>query len=190
MPFIARSKSSGKRVNILEHQNPRESLVKDDLVCPLCSKPLIIRAGFVRIAHFAHKQECTSDYQSQPETQEHLLAKQYLAAEIKNIWKEYSSASVELEYVVEECKRVADLAMIFPSGWIVAHKIQLSAITTEELNERTKDYTDAGIDVVWWLGKSADTKDNRQWCLKNFGYRNLLEFQSLDVDPKRLFSGG
>jgi len=58
----------------------------------------------------------------------------------------------------------------FPTGWRVAHEVQLASITTEHLQERTNDYTLAGIDVVWWLGKSADTETNRAWCRCTFGY--------------------
>jgi competence CoiA-like predicted nuclease len=186
MPFIAKSIKTGRRFDISEVEKPHE-LDKNDIICPLCSEVMIVRAGPIRVHHFAHKSLCSSNYNSQPESQEHLLAKRYLSKEISNIWSEYSTARIELEYIIEECKRVADIAVIFPTGWIVAHEIQLSPITINELNERTKDYLSASVDVVWWLGNQADTESNRQWCLQNFGFCNSLDFIETQADPKTIF---
>lgn len=179
MPFIAKSKTTGDRVDITRFASPRLELNASDIICQLCGAPMIIRSGKIVRPHFAHKNECSSDYQSHPESPEHLLAKLIISEKIKAEWKEYGDAKVEFEYPVPEVKRIIDIAMLFPMGWIVAHEIQLSSITTEQLENRTKDYRNAGIDVVWWLGKSADTPANRSWCVENFGVCFTLNYQAL-----------
>jgi competence protein CoiA len=82
----------------------------------------------------------------------------------------YANVTIAYEVPVREVKRVADLLVTFPTGWQVVHEVQLASTTTEDLQRRTNDYTPAGIDVTWWLGKSADTPANREWCQRTFGY--------------------
>jgi len=113
-----------------------------------------------------------------PESPEHLKGKELIAHSLKSEIKEYSNAEIEFEYIVKEIKREADIMMIFPNGWLVAHEIQLSYIKIEELEERTKDYLSAGIDVIWWFGKDAHTETNRNWSHKKFGFCYTLNITS------------
>lgn len=170
MPFVARQRETGERIDITQVQNPRAELRSGDCVCQLCGAPLIIKAGLIRRAHFAHYAECVSDYDVPPETPEHLEAKAQLREYLEHFYADYAQATFEFEVPVPEIKRVVDLLVTFPMGWREAHEIQLSGITTEELARRSDDYLRAGIDVVWWLGRSADTTTNRQWCARRFGY--------------------
>ncbi|GFZ93336.1 competence protein CoiA family protein [Okeania sp. KiyG1] len=59
--------------------------------------------------------------------------------------------------------RIIDVAIVMAYGDIFAHEIQLASITPEQLEARSEDYRNIGIDVVWWLGKSANTQANREW---------------------------
>lgn len=170
MPFVARQRETGERIDITRVANPRAELRSGGCVCQLCGAPLIIKAGLVRRAHFAHYAECTSDYAAHPETPEHLEAKALLREYLGQYYAEYRAAIFEFEVPLPEIQRVVDLLVTFPMGWREAHEIQLSSITTEELARRSDDYLRAGIDVVWWLGRSADTTTNRQWCTQRFGY--------------------
>lgn len=179
MPFVAKNRNTNVRVDITQYEFPRQELVASDLVCQFCESSMIIRAGEIFRAHFAHKVACSSDSQSHPESPEHLLGKWLIAQKIKEEWKEYSNARIEFEYPVPEVKRVIDIAMVFPNGWIVAHEVQLASITTGELRQRTEDYNRAGIDVVWWLGKSADTPANRDWCINQYGFSLSLNYDML-----------
>lgn len=178
--FIAIDKKNGNRVNILDFSNPRLEIEKDSLVCQKCEQPLFIKAGMVRRHHFAHYSICESDYESHPESVEHIEAKILVANLLRKEFSEYTIASIDYEVRVPEVMRIADIMITFPMGWRVAHEIQLSSITIEDLQKRTSDYARSGIDVVWWLGKSADTETNRNWCLENFGVS-----YSLDVDKVR-----
>jgi competence protein CoiA len=170
MPFIALHKETKDRIDITTINNPRQFLKSGDCICQLCEKPMIVKAGQVLQPHFAHQASCpNSEYQSQPESPEHRAAKRYLAEHLVEEFPEYVEATIEYEVPIPEVRRIADLLATWPSGHKKAHEIQLSGITTEILQKRTDDYEHAGIDIVWWLGKSAFTKTNADWSLQTFG---------------------
>lgn len=177
MPFIAKDKNTGKRVCILDYEYPRSHLKRDTLVCPFCDQSLIIHAGRLVIRHFAHRAACTSTLNRQPESPEHLAAKKFMFEKLRSIFAEYTKCEVRLEVAMPEINRIADIAIIFPMGWQEVHEIQLSSITIEELEARTNDYLRAGCDVLWWLGKNADTPANRAWCANNIGGFGRISFR-------------
>jgi len=183
MPFIALKKSSQERVDITKIKNPRQELVKDDIICQLCGTPMVIKAGVIKRPHFAHKPNtlCQTDYGYHPESPEHLAGKEFIAKILMKELTDYTNAEITYEWRCEETKRVADVAVLFRNGWIVVHECQLSSITVEELEKRTEDYLNAGIDVVWWLGKNADTNTNRSWCIDTFGECNLIDYKELSI---------
>lgn len=178
MPFVAIDRESGKRIDITAVINPRTALKAGEHVCQLCGQPMIIKAGLIVAAHFAHKATCPTDYKSHPESPEHRQGKILVARSLRENVSEYSTAAIEYEVPIPEVKRVADVLVTFPMGWRVAHEIQLASITTEELARRTEDYLHAGIDVVWWLGKSADTPANRAWCEGVLGFSLSLHLEA------------
>ena len=62
MPFVAKDKTTGTRVDITKLEKPRLMLQADSCICQLCEKPMVIKAGLHRRAHFAHhKEDCVSD---------------------------------------------------------------------------------------------------------------------------------
>jgi competence protein CoiA len=177
MPFVAKHRDTGERVDITQIQSPRIELKKDEYICQLCEQPMIIKAGMIVSPHFAHKVQCSSNYESQPESAEHRLGKMYISDHLKQRFTNaYMEADIQYEVPIPEIKRVADILAVFPMGWRIAHEIQLSSITIEILQARTIDYANAGIDVIWWLGKAADTPANRNWCVENFGVCYQISF--------------
>jgi len=168
MPFVAVN-SEGERIDITSMDNPRKTLKPYDLFCPQCKGKMFIRGSKNIQYHFYHKANCTSKYKSHAESPDHLRFKRKVAEHLKNEVQEYSNAKIEYEYPIMEIMRIADVMMIFPNGWLVAHEIQLSYISEQDLQERTEDYLDAGIDVIWWLGKRANNETNRNWCRENIG---------------------
>ena len=174
MPFVALQKDTRERIDITRIERPRESLKSGDCICQLCDTPMIIKAGQIMRAHFAHYATCVTEYESHPESVEHREAKVFLATHLRESFKEYTSAIIEYEVPIPEVKRIADLLITFPTGWRIAHEVQLASITTETLEARTNDYAKAGVDVVWWLGKSANTPANREWSRLTFGYALCL----------------
>lgn len=189
MPFIAKDKETGERVDITTIDNPRQKLTSSSIVCQLCGEPMIIRAGLIIRAHFAHIRKCSSDYQSHPESREHRETKVFLAQKLSELYSSYTTVEPMLEVPIPEIKRVADILFTFPMGWRIAHEVQLSPITVEKLEERTNDYLSAGIDVFWWLGKSADTPANRQWCTDFLGHTYRISYDESGVTWKPITGG-
>jgi len=187
MGFVAKNKNTGKHINIFDYKNPRKELIRSDLECHLCGGELIIKAGLERVKHFSHKPDspCSCDYDRHPESYEHLFFKKLLAEKLGSEFQEYLGIPPRLEYPIREVKRVADIVFEFPNGWLIAHEIQLSSITIEDLEDRTNDYRNAGVDVVWWLGKSANTRTNRQWVIENFGECCSLDWETVHRDKPR-----
>lgn len=182
MPFIALNSVSGERVDITRTTNPLAELRASEMVCPVCQWPMIVKSGTVVRSHFAHKtgrEDCPYAEYQRGETPEHLDAKMMIRDELANWFAEYAIAEPALEVYVPNVQharnRIADVLFTFPNGWRVAHEIQLAAITTSELRERTEDYLSVGIDSYWWLGRDAATPINYGWSMKNYGF--VLEVQ-------------
>ncbi len=179
MPFIALHKDTGERIDITKIAKPRDVLVSGECICQLCRLPMIIKAGLIKRSHFAHANSCDTDYASHPESPEHRAAKMFLKEQLPQRYSDYKDADLEYEVPIKEVSRVVDLLATFPKGHKVAHEVQLASITTEQLEERTRDYERAGIDVIWWLGKSANTPANREWCLRTFGITFTIDYKSV-----------
>lgn len=181
MPFIAQNKNNGERIDITKFISPREELKHVLFECRLCKIQMFIRRSPKGTFHFVHQRSCTSDYLSHPETPEHLAGKSFVASYVLPKLTEYANFICLFEEPLHEVKRIADIVNQFPMGWWVAHEIQLSSITSEKLEERTRDYLSAGVDVIWWLGKRADTEQNRQWAIKTYGFSPFLIFKDEEV---------
>lgn len=179
MPFIAYMRQTRERVDITKIHAPRQVLKAGELVCQLCGAEMIIKAGMIKRPHFAHASSCSSAYGSHPESAEHRAGKEYLRAQLPLLFQEYREAALEYEVPIPSIHRVVDLLVTFPKGHTIAHEVQLASITVEQLEERTADYERAGIDVVWWLGKSADTPATRAWCIQKFGISFLIDYRSV-----------
>jgi competence CoiA-like predicted nuclease len=180
MPFIAIDRDTGQRVDILKLKNPRLEVKTGQCVCQLCGQPLIVRGGDFNRVHFAHQTECgDSEWQRHPETPEHQQGKRYVAETLPQQFPEYREAVIEYEVkiVLPSSKRIADVLATFPTGQKVAHEVQFASITTSELEARTNDYRSAGVDVVWWLGRSAANPVNLTWCDETFGFSLRFDVQ-------------
>jgi competence protein CoiA len=182
MPFVSLNSASGERIDITKTVSPLSSLRASEMVCPICGWPMIVKAGPKITAHFAHKpgrDDCPYAEYARGETQEHRAAKQMVRDEIANWFSDYGIATPALEVYIPDVKyarnRIADILFTFPSGWRIAHEIQLASITIEELRERSEDYLSAGIDVYWWFGRDAAKQSNFEWSLKTYGF--ILEIQ-------------
>lgn len=175
MPFIARRKGTGERIDITALELPREELQPGEYVCQICGADMVIKAEFNQKHHFEHVAGCTDEYQNHPESPAHREARRFLATYLREIFRAQAKIRIEHEVPLREVMHVADLVVTFPTGWQVAHEVQLTAITTEQLQKRTSTYALAGIDVVWWLGNSANTSANRTWSRATFGHALVLD---------------
>ncbi|MEO0396229.1 MAG: competence protein CoiA family protein [Cyanobacteria bacterium P01_A01_bin.137] len=129
------------------------------------------------------------------ESPEHRSGKLFVAENAQNISEDFSPDLVRFEYRVmmpsREKYRIIDVAFVNPSGQISAHEVQLAFITPEELTERTLDYWEAGINVIWWLGKEAKTTRNIETykevigsgpCILDFEYTSNNRSTSQDLE--------
>jgi competence CoiA-like predicted nuclease len=184
MPFVALDSEAKKRVCIMDHPKPRETLSGKTLVCPLCAEKLTIVSGLIRVLHFRHAAECSTTLDHHPQSEEHILGKQKAAVFLA---REYPGWTLDFEVPMPDINRVADVTASSGLGETVVAEIQLSSITTEDLEMRTKAYRSKGVDVYWFLGKSAQTPANTRWVGNNIGTFFCIEFsQETDV---RVFEG-
>lgn len=184
MPLIALNKKTNERVDISEFDEPAFQLRANDLACPLCeSRMMVVSAvkdtgGYTkRIAHFRHHRinDCIYTAYGAGESEQHRQAKLWLREQL--LKESGFRVPVELEYHIAEVSRIADVAQIFPTGWIVVHEIQLATITVQNLDARSRDYLVAGCDVIWYLGGKARTEANLIWAEAFQGFRAIIHFE-------------
>jgi hypothetical protein len=109
--------------------------------CPECGSALVLRKGWVRAHHFAHKVAGVCELQGQ--THEHLAIKAALGTLL--------SASTS-NYEVRAGGVMTDLYFASSN---VAVKIQTSAITYEDWHRTTATLCEAGCIVIWVWGRYA-----------------------------------
>lgn len=183
MPFVAIDSQSKERIDLTLYETPKIELAGGLFECPVCKSPMRIRAGFKRRPHFFHLSlgDCIYAKYSSGETPEHLAGKEWL---INFMRKEYGplfpGAVIALEYHIPEAGRIADVALIFPGGYIHAYEIQLANITIESLEHRTRSYLDSGCDITWIVGNNAYRPDIVRWLLDNQGEAPIISFQELE----------
>jgi competence CoiA-like predicted nuclease len=176
MSFVALRKDTRERVDITQYPSPKKEALKHFvLICQKCEGILYVKEGDVRAAHFAHMPGVHCE--AAEESQKHRNGKLYLRDHLKDIFPEYAEARFDFEYHVPGVDRIIDLLVTLPDGRKIAHEVQLASITTKTLWERTDDYAQAGISTVWWLGGSAHTTTNVQWCLQQFEAAYILQYQ-------------
>ncbi len=151
------------------------------LRCRFCEQTLFPRERKGFILHFVHQHPCTSSVARHPESPEHEQGKlqlaRYLNEQIKG--DDQPTAKVEVEYHLPQCGehgRVADVALVYENGNLLIAECQLSRITPDELEQRTRDYHSIGADVLWFLGGNADTTENGAWLRAVFGAVGRIEF--------------
>lgn len=188
MPLIGYDKAQDMRIDITQiDDEPRATIDRDSIVCPLCDAPLRVVQSHYRTsqkgnrnpvgAHFRHLSEaCDSGYLSEPESAAHLAFKRLVADKLREYHsiRNNSVKSIEYEVPIDMAwrprGRVADVLITFESGRQYVHEIQLSKTTVNELRERTDDYIRAGIDqAVWYFGSANCTEAIRQWCIAENG---------------------
>lgn len=181
MPFIALDKQSRERIVVTKLSNPRDYVKGRQLECQLCGGQMFLKGGSRVTFHFFHRAGCHSNYKTNPESPEHIAGKSYIAETFLPLLMEYADFKPEYEVPLPEIMRVADVLVSFKMGWRIAHEIQISPISVADLDERTADYLESGIDVIWWFGKSANTVTNREWSIKRYGFSLNLMFDGTDV---------
>lgn len=116
--------------------------------CRLCHHPVRPAMGKHQIWHFKHKpgSDCPWFAWSEPESLAHLSLKHSAASAMRHIYK---NANVELEVILREAERIADVLVTTTDNDLIAVECQLSAITQEQLEIRTIAYERTGYDIIW-----------------------------------------
>lgn len=183
MPFVAIRDDGEGRVYIGQYDNPRAALHGVELSCQDCQSPMIIRAGDIVRAHFAHKpgyEDRPCWFRRQGETESHQAAKQLIASALERS-PAYAGAVIEIEYPIDtpRGRRYIDVYMELPDGRRFAHEAQLANQSIGDFSDRTAAYRSAGIIPVWWLGHEADTTENRRWCESQCDLVGRIELQTV-----------
>lgn len=172
MPLLAIEQKTGNEVYAPRLKNPRSTYVLGDLVCPECGAILGIVTPTKRITHFRHMHgvECPDIFgkDAELETIEHIASKIRLLDFLEEKYPPEKGYKVSAERVVKEAGRRADVYLEDPNGWHRAYEIQFAAISNNQLEERTRAYERAGIDVVWLFGGAAQTQSNILWAHERF----------------------
>lgn len=122
-----------------------------------------------RALHFRHASKPHTEYRTHPESKLHQEGKAYIIKTLLSEMDEAEKRNIKIvaEYPLPEIKRIADVAVIYPDGFVHIHECQLAYQSTDDFESRTLDYESIGYEVSWWIGKDADIAVNREW-LKEF----------------------
>ncbi|CAM3022580.1 competence protein CoiA [Enterococcus faecalis] len=129
-------------------------------VCPMCHQSVILKAGPIKIPHFAHHKKNSCWYEAEAETEEHLRLKQLFAEKCLR-----EKLSFQVEAYLPTLKQRPDLLI-----GKIAIEIQCSPLPIKRLVERTETYQTHGYQVVWILGERLVPKDKLTQLTKQFLY--------------------
>lgn len=114
-------------------------------VCPKCKRPVILKRGRIKIAHFAHKPptDCTW---AKGETHAHLESKKLFRDSFVS-----RDLRAEVEFIVPLLPndRRADVMVWSPSRAQAAIELQHCSIGIEEIEKRAFSYAREGIAQAW-----------------------------------------
>lgn len=184
MPFVAINERTRERIDLTKYDEPKIDLMHESFVCPVCNTKMYIRHGFLRRPHFYHYtlEDCIYARYSEGESPEHMAAKEWLLNFIQKKYPRFfPRAEVILEHHVHSAGRIADVAILFPGGYIHAYEIQLANITIESLAQRTYSYLNAGCDITWIVGKNAYKPEIVKWLWQNQGEVPVIDFSETEM---------
>ena len=127
---------------------PREELQKHKkniYYCPCCSGRVFLKAGKIKMPHFAHAPHTTCHAATEGETEEHLSGKKMLYE-----WLEAQGYEPELEKYFPDFQQRADV-FVRHNGKDYAIEYQCSVISPDELKRRTRMYLNYRITPIWIL---------------------------------------
>jgi competence protein CoiA len=140
-------------ITLIRHSDEEVAGLKSSkFYCPVCKAPLIIKAGKIKIPHFAHVSNIGCKGSGEPETAIHLRGK-------KLLFHHFSSliSTVELEHYLPSVQQRPDVYILLKDKRYSV-EFQCAAISSDEFLARTIGYQNAGIEPVWILGSRIDQK--------------------------------
>ncbi|MFI3060574.1 competence protein CoiA [Streptococcus suis] len=165
----------GKTVNLLE----KPEVKKEEYFCPACAGKVRYRSGKILRSHFAHQTLRDCDFWSENESAQHLSLKSSLYKWLQG------QEEVELEAYLPATKQVADILV----NQQLALEVQCSSLSISRLQERTMAYQQAGIAVLWLLGKDlwlGERLTNLHKQFLSFSMNMGFHLWELDDEKKEL----
>ncbi|HFI0507028.1 TPA: competence protein CoiA [Streptococcus suis] len=157
--------------NLLENPAPQGRYS-----CPGCGGLVRYKSGKVLRSHFAHVslRDCT--YFSENESAQHLSLKSCLYSWLIN------DEQVELEKCLPKIGQVADLLV----NNSLALEVQCSSLPISRLQVRTQAYHEAGLQVLWLLGKDLWLKERLTNLHKQFlSFSMNMGFHLWELDDEK-----
>ncbi|MCC7450330.1 MAG: hypothetical protein IT324_23125 [Anaerolineae bacterium] len=149
--LVATRTDTGERVTIGDLPVDALRTLSDNhlLICPHCSTPLILKAGAVRVHHFAHVSLTQCDAADhEPESDSHRQGKLRLYQHFRQ-----GATLAALEYHLPQTDQRADVFMAMPDGQRYALEFQQANNSVAQWSERHSLYRSIGIHDIWVLGQ-------------------------------------
>lgn len=149
--LVATRTDTGERVTIGDVPVEALRTLSDDhlLICPHCRAPLILKAGVVRVHHFAHVSlTACAAADHEPESDSHRQGKLLLYRRFRQ-----GAAFAALEYHLSHTDQRADVFIQTADGQRYALEFQQANNTVARWLERHRLYRSIGISDVWFLGQ-------------------------------------
>lgn len=186
MPFKAKDLDKNCIVNAFLYKNGYEIRAKHpNLVCPYCGSKMSARGSILSgiRTHFYHvpnEKDCllSKKYKTISDKVHHALAVDATLSYLKNQLSAYlKENNWHFDIEIKVGNRIADIAMLNKDNLpLEVFEIQLTKQPTSELQKRTEDYLNEGVDVNWFFGKGCDTEEIKLWSLRTNGcYFNCFE---------------
>lgn len=146
--LVALRTDTGQRVSIGDTPEADLRALSDGrlLLCTHCGTPLVLKAGPIRVHHFAHA-NLSACAGSEPETESHRAGKLRLYEHFR-----VGALEAAMEVAVPESGQRADV-IVRTSEAQYALEFQQANNTAEQWAERHAQYRRAGLVDVWFLGQ-------------------------------------
>ncbi|MHC5217032.1 competence protein CoiA [Enterococcus sp. LJL128] len=111
--------------------------------CPVCGQEVQLKAGHIRIPHFAHRSLCSFAGSVDNESEEHLALKEMFID-----WCESYKISYQVEAYLPDLKQRPDLLI-----GNIAIEVQCSSLGLGKIMKRTRTYLANGYIPLWICGE-------------------------------------
>lgn len=167
--------NSNELISLAQKFRPEELAVlkkRARYYCPGCGAELTLKAGEVKIPHFAHRSLADCDAFSEPETPLHLHGK----LQLHQFFSRFSHP-IELEKYLPAIKQRADLLVNHNQ----AIEFQCSAIPASQVRTRSEGYRSIAMEPIWISGARLRQPDGIQIIhLKQFERQMVKRSNGVD----------
>lgn len=111
--------------------------------CPSCHAEVILKQGPIKVAHFAHRADTDCSFAGQEESVEHRLVKQEIYQALLHV---PGVSEVQVERNLQEVRPDVSFRC---NGTFVAIEVQVSTLSSQDIEQRTLAYARKNIAVLW-----------------------------------------